>query len=182
MKITNGGWKKRGATKIINFDEKIDGGRGGHAMVESKRCVEWLEKSWADDFHLEEDGWGDDESGSRGPMRVITWKWEKGRAENGKTVIVEREGNWGRRRWMGCWEGQKCNKEQVRKCTSPQPPTPRTARTTLTWCSISYLKCCFSTLKWCVGRHGGQETVEPAGLILIALIEWQPWSTLSEPV
>lgn len=62
MKITNGGWKKRGATKIINFDEKIDGGRGGGmkdrvvtvggeafkndcAMVKSKRCVKWLEKS-----------------------------------------------------------------------------------------------------------------------------------------
>lgn len=38
MKITNGGWKKRGAAKI-NFDEQIDGGRGGgmkDGMVEEE--------------------------------------------------------------------------------------------------------------------------------------------------
>lgn len=107
------------------------------AMVESKGRVEWLQKSWADDFHLEEDGWGDDESGSRAPMRVTTWKWEKVRAENGKTVIVEREGNWGCRRWIGCWEGQKCNKEQVEKCTSAHLSHSPITRTTLAWCSIS---------------------------------------------
>lgn len=29
MKIANGGRKKRGTTKNINFDEQIDGGGGG---------------------------------------------------------------------------------------------------------------------------------------------------------
>lgn len=41
---------------------------------------------------------------------------------------------------------------------------------------------CFSISKWCVRRHGWQETIEPAGWILMALIESQPWSTLTEPV
>lgn len=52
----------------------------------------------------------------------------------------------------------------------PAPPGPLRHDATFS----ANLKCCLSTLKRCVRRHVLQESVETAGLILIALIESQP--------
>lgn len=83
---------------------------------------------------MEEDGWGDDESGSRAPMRVITWKWEKVRAENGKTVIVEREGKLRLQEMDRLLRGAEVQQRaggEMHQCTPPPLPRSPVTRTTL---------------------------------------------------